>query len=131
MANLDQQDLYDMKVRLRERAGRLRHDIRNGIGKSEDETHASIVEGVGDPEDDSFSNLIVDTHLSEIDRDVDELQRIDGALQRIASGSYGICVSCGEDIPRTRLDAEPTAARCVKCQSLYEKTHATQPTPSL
>lgn len=131
MANLDPQDIYDLKMRLRERAGQLRHEIRNGIGKSEDETHASIVEGVGDPEDASFSNLIVDTNLSEIDRDVDELQRIDGALQRLAAGSYGVCVSCGEEIPRTRLTVEPTATRCLKCQVRYEKTHAMQPTPSL
>lgn len=131
MANLDQQEIYDFKVKLRERAGLLRAEIRGTIDKSTDETHADIVNDVRDMEDDSFSNLIVDTNLAEIDRDAGELQRIDGALRRIAEGSYGQCVSCGQEIPKRRLLAEPTAARCVQCQERYEKTHAGTLTPSL
>jgi RNA polymerase-binding protein DksA len=131
MANLDQQETYDFKVRLRERAGQLRAEIRSTIDKSSEETHARIAEQARDVEDDSFSNLIVDTNLAEIDRDAGELQRIDGALRRLADGSYGVCISCGQDIPKLRLAAEPTATRCVKCQELYEKTHATTLTPSL
>jgi DnaK suppressor protein len=131
MANLEQDEIYDFKVRLRERAGLLRAEIRGTINKSSDETHAGIVQDVRDMEDDSFSNLIVDTHLAEIDRDAGELRRIDGALRRIAEGSFGECVNCGQDIPKQRLLAEPTAARCVKCQELYEKTHAGTATPSL
>jgi DnaK suppressor protein len=131
MANLEQQEIYDFKVRLRERAGLLRDEIRGAIDKSAGETHADIVKDVRDMEDDSFSNLIVDTHLAEIDRDAGELQRIDGALRRIAEGSFGQCVNCGQDIPKQRLLAEPTASRCVRCQELYEKTHAGIATPSL
>lgn len=131
MANLDQQDIYAFKARLRERAGLLRAEIRGAIDKAADETHASIAKDVRDIEDDSFSNLIVDTNLAEVDRDAGELQRIDGALRRMAEGNYGQCVSCGQDIPKPRLLAEPTAARCVQCQERYEKTHAAAPTPSL
>jgi DnaK suppressor protein len=131
MANLEQQEIHDFKVRLRERAGLLRAEIRGAIDKSAGETHADIVKDVRDMEDDSFSNLIVDTHLAEIDRDAGELQRIDGALRRIAEGSFGQCVNCGQDIPKQRLLAEPTASRCVRCQELYEKTHAGIATPSL
>lgn len=131
MANLDQNEMHDFKVRLRERAGQLRAEIRGTLDKSANETHADIVKDVRDTEDDSFSNLIVDTHLAEIDRDAGELRRIDGALRRIAEGVFGQCVDCGQDIPRPRLLAEPTAARCVKCQELYEKTHAGTLTPSL
>ena len=47
-----------------------------------------------------------------------------GALARINEGSYGFCESCGQEIPAARLQAEPTALRCVHCQELYEKTHA-------
>jgi DnaK suppressor protein len=109
----------------------LRAEIRGTLDKSSDETHADIVKDVRDMEDDSFSNLIVDTHLAEIDRDAGELQRIDGALRRIADGNFGQCLSCGQEIPKPRLLAEPTAARCVKCQERYEKTHNGTATPSL
>ena len=92
---------------------------------------ANITERARDSEDDSFADLIVDTNLAEMDRDVSELRMIDSALQRISAGTYGNCVDCDQPIPTARLDAEPTAQRCVACQELYEKTHASAPTPSL
>lgn len=40
---------------------------------------------------------------------------IQAALGRIADGSYGQCVACGEDIGEARLAAIPEATRCVNC----------------
>jgi len=40
---------------------------------------------------------------------------IQAALERIEDGSYGVCVSCGEDIGQARLEAVPEATRCVNC----------------
>jgi RNA polymerase-binding transcription factor DksA len=42
---------------------------------------------------------------------------IDAALDRIASGTYGVCVRCGVDIPLERLEFRPFAAGCVACQA--------------
>jgi RNA polymerase-binding protein DksA len=120
-----------MKARLRERAAQLRTEIQHTLERSSDETHVKIAEQVRDTEDDSFSNLIVDLNLAEIDRDADELRRIDTALARISGGSYGQCETCGQEIPEARLLAEPTALRCVQCQELFEKTHAGNGTPRL
>ena len=120
-----------MKARLRERAAQLRDEIQHTLERSADETHARVAEQARDAEDDSFSNLVVDVNLAEIDRDADELRRIDGALARINEGSYGFCETCGQEIPAARLQAEPTAMRCVHCQELYEKTHAGNGTPRL
>lgn len=44
-----------------------------------------------------------------------ELAAIDAALNRVAAGTYGICLSCGEQIAPERLDAVPTAPRCRAC----------------
>lgn len=44
-----------------------------------------------------------------------EIRMIEAALARIAEGSYGECVSCGDDISEERLDAVPHAARCRRC----------------
>ena len=44
-----------------------------------------------------------------------ELQKIDAALERIAAGDYGYCISCGEEIPKARLDFDPAVASCVDC----------------
>ena len=43
------------------------------------------------------------------------VHEIDAALERIASGSYGRCLHCGEAIPIERLEFRPYADRCVAC----------------
>jgi DnaK suppressor protein len=131
MTTLQPSQATEFRARLRERAQQLRAEIRDVLERSEDETHANIAERARDVEDDSFSNLIVDLNYADIDRDADEIRRIDAALTRLSDGTYGTCIDCGQDIPLTRLNAEPTAERCVRCQELFEKTHATANTPSL
>mgnify|MGYP001268541412 CR=1 FL=1 len=44
-----------------------------------------------------------------------ELEQIRTALERIASGDYGTCVSCGKEIPLIRLEIYPWADTCVQC----------------
>ena len=46
-----------------------------------------------------------------------DLREIDDALARIADGSYGVCATCGREIPAGRLAARPTARTCVACAS--------------
>ena len=131
MTPLNQDQILHFKTVLRERSDQLRGEIRNTLERSADETHVRVAEQARDMEDDSFSNLIVDLNFSEIERDADELRRIEAALRRAKDGSYGLCADCDAVIPTPRLEAEPTALRCVRCQELYEKTHASANTPSL
>ncbi len=46
-----------------------------------------------------------------------EIEQIRSALERIAEGSYGECVTCGEPIREKRLEALPYATTCIKCAS--------------
>ncbi len=48
---------------------------------------------------------------------VQEINAIEEALQRIALGTYGTCVSCGNAIAAQRLEALPEAALCRTCAS--------------
>lgn len=50
-----------------------------------------------------------------------ELDQINGALNRIESGDYGVCIDCGVEIPEPRLIANPFALRCVACEEKREK----------
>jgi RNA polymerase-binding transcription factor DksA len=43
------------------------------------------------------------------------LAAIDTTLDRINSGSYGSCLTCGSAIAQERLEALPTAASCRDC----------------
>ena len=51
-----------------------------------------------------------------------ELQRIEAALVRIRTGSYGYCLKCGEDITEKRLKVDPGALNCITCADLTERT---------
>ena len=44
-----------------------------------------------------------------------ELQQVDAALRRLASGRYTTCAVCGEDIEPERLGAVPYTDRCRAC----------------
>ena len=44
-----------------------------------------------------------------------EIRMIQAALGRIADGTFGECVACGEQISEERLNAVPHAARCKRC----------------
>ncbi|WP_144575292.1 TraR/DksA C4-type zinc finger protein [Agrobacterium sp. DE0009] len=45
----------------------------------------------------------------------DELRAIDAALDRIANGTFGICVKCGREISPERLKAVPYTPFCRGC----------------
>ena len=44
-----------------------------------------------------------------------DLDAIDRATRRLADGTYGRCLRCGEPIPAERLDALPAAETCIAC----------------
>jgi RNA polymerase-binding transcription factor DksA len=46
------------------------------------------------------------------------------ALRRIQDGTYGVCSDCGRRIPAARLEIKPESARCVACQTEYERQWA-------
>jgi DnaK suppressor protein len=46
-----------------------------------------------------------------------DLAEHDAALDRLTSGEYGTCERCGRPIGPARLEARPTARRCIACAS--------------
>ena len=52
-------------------------------------------------------------------RDLDAVER---AAQRLAEGTYGRCLRCGEPIPAERLEALPAAETCLACASRRRPT---------
>lgn len=126
MSALNQQQRQELATRLRQRERELYADIHREQDKDEG-NWARIVGEAPDAGEASVHDLESDLNHAEVGRDVGELRAVGDALQRIQSESdYGICVSCGTDIPFERLRAEPAAARCARCQARYEQTHAGQ-----
>ena len=59
--------------------------------------------------DDYSTNLATDKVLESTLRD------INGALDRIAKGTYGVCKYCQKPIGKKRMLARPVASTCVEC----------------
>lgn len=85
-----------------------------------------------------LSNLPSETNLSEIgdiasqeinrnfllrlrDRDRKLLKKIEKAIEKIEKGTYGICESCGVEIPIERLEARPVTDMCIECKIEQEE----------
>jgi RNA polymerase-binding protein DksA len=90
-------------------------------GSLEDETE----EIVGNSD-----NHLGDTATATLDREIDYtleenseqvLRAIDGALERIDEGTFGICATCGQPISEERLEAIPYATQCIDCRRKGER----------
>ena len=55
-------------------------------------------------------------------RDVERLERVDRALQKIEEGTYGLSDKSGEPIPRDRLEAVPEALYTLREEEVRERT---------
>ena len=62
-----------------------------------------------------------DFAMGALDRESARLREIRAALERIDSGSFGICLNCEEDIGAKRLAAVPWAAFCIVCQEAADR----------
>ena len=81
-------------------------------------------------DDEAIADTIVETDNAIIGLHLQNARDLNAALDRIQTGVYGVCTDCSADIAYKRLSAYPTAKRCIKCQSLHEKTFASEPTSS-
>src|SRR5258708_24887926 len=94
----------DLKTRLSELTGRLAEidsELRKPLSADSEERATDLenqdaLEGIKNSE-------------------IQEVHQIQGALRRIAEGTYGVCVQCGADIDPKRLEALPIATRCISC----------------
>lgn len=61
-----------------------------------------------------------DLELGLLSEEVDVIEMIEDALQRLEDDEFGICVDCGCDIHPERLDAKPYARFCTRCKARHE-----------
>jgi RNA polymerase-binding protein DksA len=104
-----------------------RRRVEHALATLRDEHRGSLddeVEEVG-----ASDNHLAETATATLGREIDYtlgensgqvLAAIDAALKRIDEGTYGTCVSCGEQIRYERLEATPWASLCIDCKRKAE-----------
>jgi len=124
MEPLTKNDLDHFAKVLAERKERLGAEVRRVLARTEKEPYADILAGGGDAGDTSVADLLSDVAFAEVARDAAEIRDINAAQARMAAGTYGTCIDCGRPIGKKRLEAYPTAKRCIEDQQRREKMRA-------
>jgi RNA polymerase-binding protein DksA len=124
MKPLSDRELGELKERLSNRSTMLRAEIQRELAKSDDPRVTGFMNQLAETEAWVLADILADLDIATVTRDVAELSEVEGALVRIDDGSYGTCSNCGEPIGWPRLNAQPTAERCIACQEKVEKRAA-------
>ena len=66
-----------------------------------------------------------DYAISSLERNSRRLGDVRRALHRMDMGTFGLCLSCEEDINPKRLAALPWASYCIACQDAAERGEQT------
>ncbi len=77
---------------------------------------------VGDSADEASVNVTQNILNLTNNNNKQTLQGIEAALRRLQEGTYGLCVVCGVEINKERLDVLPWATMCIACKNEREKS---------
>ena len=98
-----------------------RQSLRNRLGEAREVYNAEVggIKGA-DPTDQARQ----ETDLAELLRNKEKARQqiylIQSALERMDEDEFGICQECGDQIPRKRLESQPTAKYCLPCKTAKE-----------
>jgi RNA polymerase-binding protein DksA len=118
--DLSESQLALLKKRLSEQQTGLRAEVEEERAESDNERQRRTDREVQDRGDEANTEQWREANAAMIDHHVEEIGGIQAALARMESGTYGYCVDCGEGIGFQRLQAHPSANRCLSCQSKAE-----------
>lgn len=110
----------------------LRAEIESGIRTLREELESAAEDlsdlmrdsgdGSGDdPSDAGAKTFEREQEISLANNAREMLEQNERALQRLDTGRYGICESCGEPIGKLRLQAAPRATLCMPCKLKEER----------
>jgi DnaK suppressor protein len=116
-AMMDKKKLDTIKEQLEKR----REDLRATMVKTAQDGREANEDDAQDIADRATNSYTKEFLFTQSANDRNLLQMVEGALIRISEGTYGECVSCGNEINARRLEAVPWARHCIACQEKIEK----------
>lgn len=132
MAALTHPQLEQLTRKLKADYQALLREVRDELENSGNQHRIDLLNSEpGDAGDESMANALSDFNVAMVDRQVHEIRDIEAAFRRVKDGEYGVCIECGEDVGFTRLQAYPTAKRCIVCQEKREKQYVQEGHPKM
>ena len=117
-------ELRRLTDRLRGRHRELREAIRAQFADHDDPDTMALRNRLEDTDDWAVADAMAGQDIAMVAHDVAEIGEVEAALRRVAEGTYGRCADCDAAIPVARLEAYPTALRCIRCQEAVERRGA-------
>jgi DnaK suppressor protein len=101
----------------------LLEELRSLLGEAEKTVSEMTVDSTNfpDPTDRATQESDRNFELRIRDRERKLINKIKEALERIDTGDFGICESCGEEISDGRLKARPVTTLCIDCKMEQER----------
>jgi DnaK suppressor protein len=109
--------LQRIKEALLTRRRRIRFGMENAAEPGQDLAGAPQVEII----DIAQTLEQIDREKSLAEQERRDLFAIERALAKMATGTFGFCEDCGDEIPERRLLVLPEARLCAKCQAVEER----------
>jgi DnaK suppressor protein len=110
----------EMAQKYRERLLAEQRQVEQRIFRIEADLHDMESERDIEYTDHAQEEAVNDPMIAQDERSRHLIEEIQVALARLDEGTYGACERCGEPINPARLEALPTARRCVPCQEEVE-----------
>jgi DnaK suppressor protein len=93
------------------------HDLLVEAGKTCSDMRQDSNGDFPDPTDRASLESIRNFLLRIKDRERKLIMKVKEALDRVDSGTFGICESCGKSISEKRLMARPVTTLCIECKT--------------
>jgi DnaK suppressor protein len=115
--DMEKRKLDNFRKRLEER----QQALRKAVSRTEEDGRIADQDSAQDIADRAANSYTKEFLFSVSNNDRQLLNMVEQALQRIREGSFGECVSCGNEINSKRLEAVPWTRYCIACQEKKEK----------
>jgi DnaK suppressor protein len=114
-------ELAELRLELESENTELREEISKAESQIAERMGNAVIDAGDDQADAGAKTFEREQELALTQNAKELLAQNERALARIASGTYGVCESCGEPIGKARLQAFPRATLCVTCKQREER----------
>lgn len=132
MAALTPYQIDELVTKLQADYRTLLSEVREELQNTGDQHRIDLLNNEpGDSGDESVANALADFNVATLGRHIQGVRDIEGAFKRVKSGEFGVCIDCESDIGFARLQAYPTAKRCIACQERREREYVQSGHPKM
>jgi len=114
---MDKKRLEHFKAKLQQK----QQELMLAVSRNEQDGRQADEEATQDIADKALNSYTKEFLFHQSNTDRSQLQLVVEALGRIRDGSFGECVTCGEELNSKRLEAVPWARYCLSCQEKVEQ----------